>query len=145
MKFEEFVQYILRQAPEGQEYLDNHWRPQYNLCQPCHINYDFIGHYETLRQDAEYVLRQISRLSNNIDVKFPATDLNSRNRNSHEFLRKFYDNVSSYDLLRLLQIYKRDYESFGYEFPDIVQQKLNIQSKFSSHTGTRGLLRSSAE
>jgi len=132
VKFEEFVQYILRQAQDGQEHLDNHWRPQYNLCQPCHINYDFIGHYETLRQDAEYVLRQISRLSNNTDVKFPAADLNSRNRNSHEFVRKFYDNVSSYHLLRLLQMYKRDYELFGYEFPDILQQKLNIQSKFSS-------------
>ena len=53
--FEEFVQYVLQQADVGQDRLDSHWRPQYNLCQPCHINYDFIGHYETLRQDAEHM------------------------------------------------------------------------------------------
>jgi len=132
VKFEEFVKHILQDTQLGPEHLDNHWRPQYSLCQPCHINYDFIGHYETLHQDAEHVLRQISRLSSNADVKFPAKDLDSPNRNSREFVRKFYSEISSYHMLRLLQLYRRDYELFGYKFPDVVQQKLNIQSKFSS-------------
>jgi len=82
VKFEEFVQHVLLESRLGKQYLDHHWRPQYNLCRPCHIKYDFIGHYETLHQDAEHVLRQISRLSNNTaDVQFPATDIDNRNRN----------------------------------------------------------------
>ena len=133
VKFEEFVQYVLHEARERQDRLDHHWRPQYNLCQPCHINYDFIGHYETLRQDAEHVLRQISRHSNNADVQFPATDLDSRNRNSQEFLQKFYGNVPTNSIRRLLQLYKRDYDIFGFKFPDIVLRKLKIiRSKFTS-------------
>jgi len=129
--FEEFVRYVLEQAELGQ-YMDHHWRPQYNLCRPCHINYDFIGHYETLHQNAQHVLRLISHrrllLTNNTadPVQFPATDLDSRNRNSREFLRKFYDELSPYLVLRLVQVYKKDYKIFGYEFPDIVRQKLNI-------------------
>ena len=132
VRFEEFVQYVLQEGRPGPEHLDRHWRLQYNLCQPCHVNYDFIGHYETLRQDAEHVLRQISRHSNNADVQFPATDLDSRNRNSQEFLQKFYGNVPTNSIRRLLQLYKRDYDVFGFKFPDIILRKLNIQSKVSS-------------
>ena len=126
MKFEEFVQHVLVESRVGKQYLDMHWRPQYNLCQPCHIDYDFIGHYETLHQDAGHVLRQISRLSNNTDVQFPATDLDNRNRNSHEMLRKFYGDISAYHILRLVQLYKRDYRIFGYEFPDVFHQRFNV-------------------
>ena len=128
VKFQEFVQYVLQKAQRGQQHLDTHWRPQYNLCQPCHINYDFIGHYETLHEDAEHVLRQISRLSNNTDVQFPATDLDSRNRNSREFLQNMYNNISSYHMLRLVQLYTKDYEVFGFNAPDIVRLKLNTQT-----------------
>jgi len=132
VKFEEFVQYVLQEARQGQEHLDNHWRPQYSLCQPCHINYDFIGHYETLHEDAEHVLRQISRLSNNTDVKFPATDVDSRNRKRREFPWKFYEEISTKNLFLLLQLYKKDYEVFGYRIPDVVRRKLNIQPNFRS-------------
>ena len=128
VKFEVFVQHVLVQSSRGKQYLDTHWRPQYSHCQPCHINYDFIGHYETLHQDAEHVLRQISRLSNNTDVQFPATDLDNRNRNSHEMLRKFYGEISSENIQALLQLYKTDYKVFGFNIPDMVRRKLNLQS-----------------
>ena len=126
MKFEEFVQYVLKQGRDRTDHLEIHWRPQYNLCDPCHIKYDFIGHYETLQHDAEHVLRQITRYSNNTDVHFPATDVDNRNRNSHEFLQQFYANVSSSDIRGLLQLYKKDYDVFGFKVPEIVRQKLNI-------------------
>jgi len=128
VKFEEFVQHVLVESRVGKQYLDMHWRPQYNLCQPCHIDYDFIGHYETLHQDAGHVLRQISRLSNNTDVQFPATDIDNRNRNSHELLRKFYGEISSENIQALLQLYKTDYEVFGFNIPDVVRRKLNLTS-----------------
>jgi len=137
VKFDEFVQYVLQEAGRvGQQHLDMHWRPQYNLCRPCQINYDFIGHYETFHQDAQHVLRLISHrrlLTNNTAdaVQFPATDLDSRNRNSREFLRKFYGEIPSYIIRRLLQVYKKDYEIFGYEIPDtIVRENLNVLSEY---------------
>ena len=126
LKFEEFVQYVLQEARRGAQHLDMHWRPQYNHCYPCHIKYDFIGHYETLREDSEHVLRQITHDTNYTDVHFPATDIDNRHRNSHEFLQQFYANVSASDIRGLLQLYKKDYDVFGFKYPDIVRQKLNI-------------------
>jgi len=42
--FNEFVQHII--DPRTRRPLDRHWRPYHQLCQPCRIHYDFIGHYE---------------------------------------------------------------------------------------------------
>lgn len=125
MRFEEFVQYVLHVARHTNRRLDHHWRPQYELCQPCHMNYDFIGHYETIADDAARVLRRIAN-NTDADVRFPATDPDSRNRNSREVLRKFYANVSVRNVLRLLQLYKKDYETFGYDIPDEIRRKVNV-------------------
>ncbi|KAK7889596.1 hypothetical protein WMY93_025156 [Mugilogobius chulae] len=54
--FDEFVRYLL---DEDIERMNEHWMPMYNLCQPCVVSYDFIGSYENLERDAEYVLQQI--------------------------------------------------------------------------------------
>jgi len=129
---EEFVRYVLQQADRGLHNLDMHWMPQYNLCASCKIKYDFIGHHETLHHDAEHVLRQISRYSNNTDVRFPASDINSPKRNSREFVQKFYGEVSASNVRRLLQLYKKDYDVFGYKVPDIDQRNLNTQANVSS-------------
>ena len=116
--FDEFIQYIVHEGLNGG--MDIHWSPQYDVCQPCYVNYDFIGHYETLHRDANHVLRQIAVRSNqhlNTSVHFPATDRDSPNRTSYEFVRQFYDNVSPYYVRRLLELYKKDYETFDYELP----------------------------
>uniref|UniRef100_A0A3Q1GQM7 Carbohydrate sulfotransferase n=1 Tax=Acanthochromis polyacanthus TaxID=80966 RepID=A0A3Q1GQM7_9TELE len=54
--FAEFVRYLL---DEDVERMNEHWMPVYNLCQPCAISYDFIGSYEHLESDAEFVLQRI--------------------------------------------------------------------------------------
>jgi len=136
VRFEEFVQYVLQEARRGPYQLDHHWRPQYQLCRPCHLNYDFVGHYETLGPDAAHVLQEIARRrhrnTTDTGVRFPAADLDSRNRNSGGLLRKFYANVSTHNVRRLLRLYRRDYETFGYEIPHEIRRKLNIKSKVAS-------------
>ena len=126
--FKEFLRFVLLQSRQGD--IEPHWKPQYNICHPCHVNYDFIGHHETLDQDADHVLRQISgrRRARNTTFQFPATHLDSRNRKSGELLREFYGNVSSHILFRLLRLYVRDYELFGYEIPDVIRRRLNLHS-----------------
>ncbi|XP_041102635.1 carbohydrate sulfotransferase 9-like [Polyodon spathula] len=65
--FKEFVQYLLdSQRPMG---MDIHWETVNNLCFPCIINYDFIGKFETLEEDANHFLRLIGAPE---DLKFPA-------------------------------------------------------------------------
>ncbi|XP_070688606.1 carbohydrate sulfotransferase 14 [Pempheris klunzingeri] len=54
--FAEFVHYLL---DEDVERMNEHWMPMYNLCQPCAVNYNFIGSHERLESDAEFVLQHI--------------------------------------------------------------------------------------
>ena len=122
MKFEEFVRFVLDEGLRKKRRLDIHWRPQYRLCQPCHINYDFVGHYETIRRDSEHVIRQIARHSNiNTGIRLPASDVGVRNKNSREFLRQFYGNVSLPNIRQLLRLYRKDYETFGFEIPENIR------------------------
>ncbi|XP_066971402.1 carbohydrate sulfotransferase 10-like isoform X2 [Macrobrachium rosenbergii] len=51
--FWEFVQYLI--STPVWEY-NEHWRPYYLTCTPCHYHYDFILHLETLQDDSEYLV-----------------------------------------------------------------------------------------
>ena len=50
--FAEFIQYFSNDVPQNQ-----HWRQYEKLCHRCVINYDFIGHLETLENDAPLLLK----------------------------------------------------------------------------------------
>ena len=50
--FAEFIQYISNDVPRNE-----HWLQYEKLCHPCVINYDFIGHLETLEDDAPLLFK----------------------------------------------------------------------------------------
>ncbi|KAL0155080.1 hypothetical protein M9458_049343, partial [Cirrhinus mrigala] len=53
--FKEFIQYLLDvHRPVG---MDIHWEPVGHLCSPCLLDYDFIGKFETLEEEANFLLR----------------------------------------------------------------------------------------
>ena len=52
VKFQEFIQYFSSNMSRNQ-----HWRQYEKLCHPCVISYDFIGHLETLKEDAALLLK----------------------------------------------------------------------------------------
>ena len=47
-RFSEFINFIL---DRDLRYDDEHWSPFFKECTPCHIKYNFIGHFETLYWD----------------------------------------------------------------------------------------------
>ena len=100
--------------------MDVHWRPQYDICRPCDIKYDYIGYYETMHDDAKDVLREIDAGS---EMLFPQTDFDTRVLGSNEYL-KLFENVSVTDIRRILDVYKNDYEVFGYKVPDAIRRRL---------------------
>ena len=40
--FREFIEFLLDQSISN---MNIHWIPIYNLCMPCHVNYNLIGRY----------------------------------------------------------------------------------------------------
>ena len=120
--FAEFVRYVLDQHAAGQV-LDRHWIPQNELCRVCKLRWDFIGHYETLLEDADYV---VSKLKSRImdvgqrgrvaNVTFP-TD--SGHRKSSDFLQQMYASVPAAHVQALYKLYAVDYALFGFDHPNV--------------------------
>ena len=101
--------------------INMHWRPQYDLCAPCYVNYDYYCYYETIQQDASYILDRIAAGSN---VIFPLGELGSREPYSQEYLRLF-DEVPVSSIRRILDLYRNDCSVFGYKIPDRIQRRLS--------------------
>ncbi|ETE57202.1 Carbohydrate sulfotransferase 14, partial [Ophiophagus hannah] len=68
--FQEFVNYVVTRS---NEHLDVHWKPMFQLCDPCNIHYDILGKYETLEEDANHTLNRIGVPE---IVHYPDTQLN---------------------------------------------------------------------
>ena len=49
VSFDEFMRYYIRRTVDK----DRHWEDMYKLCHPCHVNYSFIGFFETLAADSD--------------------------------------------------------------------------------------------
>uniref|UniRef100_A0A8C6WM44 Carbohydrate sulfotransferase n=1 Tax=Neogobius melanostomus TaxID=47308 RepID=A0A8C6WM44_9GOBI len=67
--FREFVRYLLDvKRPVG---MDIHWEPVSQMCSPCLMRYSFIGKFENLEKEANFLLRNIGQnvLLNPIAIK----------------------------------------------------------------------------
>lgn len=107
--FEEFALYLIdRYAPAFNE----HWKPISELCYPCLIGYDFIGKYETLQSDVEFLLKAI----NESDIKFPKVRLS----NTTAQILRYYDTLSSQVIAKLYNIFVLDFKLFSYSTENIL-------------------------
>ena len=109
VKFPELVQF-LTDTTNPVRLANGHFAPITNLCYPCQVNYDYIGKYETLLEDARMILAQI-----NVSLPFifpPTTNKNSKT--SERWLSNMrLLNEAQYQSLH--REYKRDFELFDYD------------------------------
>ena len=104
ISFAEFTRYFSSDIPRNQ-----HWRQYEKLCHPCVINYDFIGHLETLEDDAPLLLK-MAGIDNR--VTFPPI----HNSTATSEVLEYYSQVPARDINRLGELYRNDFEMFGYEY-----------------------------
>ncbi|KAL1022603.1 hypothetical protein UPYG_G00029770 [Umbra pygmaea] len=109
--FAEFVRYLL---DEDAEHMNEHWMPIYNLCQPCAVTYDFIGSYEHLESDADYVLQRIGAPP---DVHFPERQPWYKPVTT-ETLHYYLCSLPQKLLKELLPKYILDFSLFTYPLPN---------------------------
>lgn len=113
--FAEFVRYLLDEEPER---MNEHWMPIYNLCQPCAVQYNFIGSYERLESDAAYVLERVGAPQ---QVQFPERQAWYKPV-SKETLHYYLCTVPQKLLRELLPKYILDFSLFGYPLPNITTE-----------------------
>ena len=105
--FDEFLNFVI---DIGNGYWNEHWQTYDKLCYPCGIQYDFIGRFENLQEEANFVLSGIRR---NSTVSFP----NVQPSSTPSKLPFYYSQIPRERLDRVLQIFSGDSEMFGYDIP----------------------------
>lgn len=112
--FKEFVQYLLDvHRPVG---MDIHWEQVNQLCNPCLIDYDFIGKFENMEEESGVVLRLAGAPAN---VTLPSfKDRNPTDtRTSTDITKKYFSQVSLLERQRVYDFYYMDYLMFNYSKP----------------------------
>ncbi|KAJ6662129.1 hypothetical protein lerEdw1_012594, partial [Lerista edwardsae] len=114
VKFEEFIQYLLdSRRPIG---MDIHWEQINKLCYPCIINYNFIGKFETLEEDANYLLRLIGAPEGLTFPNFKDRHSSDERTNS-EVVRQYLAGIPATDRQKTYNFYYLDYLMFNYTAP----------------------------
>ncbi|XP_060082230.1 carbohydrate sulfotransferase 11-like [Ylistrum balloti] len=110
--FFEFVQYIT----DGKtRYYDPHWNRYTTLCRPCFVKYDFVGKYETIARDAEFILRDFGAPP---EIKFPKRSEKYQSVETIKTFNKYYSQIPAEYIAKLWNIYRLDFEAFGYSVSD---------------------------
>ena len=98
---------------KGSKYFNEHWAQYSTLCHPCHINYDYIVKFETMREDATFVLGKLGPHNLSLEHKYP--ELFSSTQTTAEIFMDFFATLSSHQIKQLRKIYSIDFKLFGYD------------------------------
>ncbi|XP_050475922.1 carbohydrate sulfotransferase 11 isoform X2 [Bombus huntii] len=110
--FREFVQFVTDDS--SNETRNEHWKPIYELCHPCLVNYNLVSKYESLVEDATEVLERMGVES----VNFPTKPVNSEP--TAKKLEKYYSTLTYKQLRKLADLYKLDLRLFDYSLEDVL-------------------------
>ncbi|KAI4899718.1 hypothetical protein NFI96_013627 [Prochilodus magdalenae] len=112
--FKEFIQYLLDvHRPVG---MDIHWEPVVQLCSPCLIDYDFIGKFETIEEEANLLLRSIGAPANLTFPSFKDRNPNAA-RTSSQITQKYFSQLNLTERQKTYDFYFMDYLMFNYSKP----------------------------
>ncbi|MED6282060.1 Carbohydrate sulfotransferase 11 [Characodon lateralis] len=116
VKFKEFIDYLVDPATQRDGPLNEHWQTVYQLCHPCHIHYDMVGKYETLEEDANYILRLVGVGDS---LHFPSYAKSTRTTDA--MTAQFFSNISTPQQVQLYKLYKMDFLMFNYSIPSYLR------------------------
>lgn len=85
---------------------DMHWTPQWRLCNVCQIKFDFIGHLDTVHEDAAHVIQEIG-----LNVTYPHSFASKLKKSNEEW----YKDLPSDLLSRLKKRYEYDFDLHGWD------------------------------
>jgi len=114
-----FVKFVLSYNHSSMPSMNPHWRSYEALC-PCEVDYDFIGHFENLCQEASHLLKVIG-----VDhyVTFPEYHPSK----SKPYLLEYYSKLTREQIFKLQKCYELDFKLFAYDFPGPLQAILDVK------------------
>lgn len=104
--FWEFVQFLIS-LPKSE--FDEHWLSPTTSCSVCLIHYDHIVHFENFPDEIRYVWKDLG-------ITTEWDDKHEEKSNSSEITKTYFKMLSEKDIWSLYQIYRVDFDMFGYHF-----------------------------
>ncbi|XP_071792339.1 carbohydrate sulfotransferase 11-like isoform X1 [Asterias amurensis] len=90
-----------------------HWSDMYKMCQPCMINYDIIGKFSSLHEDANFTLQAAGMDGK---VSYPQST-NPTNSSDEAHITSYFSDLPPDDIRALLARYVIDMDLFGFSVP----------------------------
>jgi hypothetical protein len=115
--FEHFVDYIMSDSSQ----VDVHWKPYSTLCHVCTFKYNFIGKYETMQDDLNFLRSKVGLDSTdwNIDNYFSTGK-------TREYYKSMYSKFPIHLMCNLKNFYNDDLSLFNYQFEDYLPTNQQI-------------------
>ena len=107
--WEEFAMYI---SKEDGPSVEEHFQEMHKLCEPCKVQYEYLGKLETVHNDSAVMLRELNFES---IASYPSRDKSLTNSN-YEFEAAF-QRLSNEVLTNLWRHYEADFGLFDYPYP----------------------------
>lgn len=118
----EFIQYLtepsLSLSRNDGEHYNEHWEPINNICNPCAIQYDFIGHYENMSAESNAILKALT------ESKFEFPNGIRRPDNTWTRIKTAFDDIPIKYIRSLRKIYHMDLELFNYTAHEALDKML---------------------
>lgn len=107
--FPEFIHFMYDSDPA---LMNEHYKPMVELCQPCAIQYDYVGNFATLRRDADLILSHLKINSSMFwdrgkHTKSPTVS----------YVQKYFKTLSPVDFKRLEERFGDDIAFYNHLFP----------------------------
>lgn len=131
LSFPAFLRYLVHvyssTDPKIHEYFTNrHWYPMHKICRPCLIDFEYFSKIESIGLDGPFVLGKLTeKLPKGKSVgDFPKLNGSKKSQSktpktaSLDILNKLknaYEDIDSELLEKIYEIYKWDFEMFGYD------------------------------
>lgn len=112
--FEDFVNYLVQLGPPSNR--DEHWRQYHATCDPCKHDYDVIMKFDTYLDDFESLKQLLNVSEHHRQDFFPPFQARTDNDKTKVFMKSIPVELRR----KLYEIYRKDFELFGYDKPDYV-------------------------
>ncbi|CAH1800377.1 unnamed protein product [Owenia fusiformis] len=110
--FAEFIQYLT--ILDDISTTNEHWKPIYDICHPCHVTYDIITNFYNIEEESNFVLQKLGL----VNMKFPFKHVNnlpSKTETSFSFQKMYqlYKQFNVETMMKLKDAYIMDYKIFN--------------------------------
>lgn len=117
VRFAEFLAYLLDPRTRREEPFNEHWERAHALCHPCRLRYDVVGKFETLAEDAAFVLDLVGAPG----LRFPAPPPRAKAAAARDLAERLFRDISPFYQRRLYDLYRMDFLLFNYSAPSYLR------------------------